>query len=186
MSRFRILATATALVVATSGCSGSNSGTTSIKPSAFSTYSQDDDQEVGSRNNPINLGETFRAKDWEVKIVSVNTDATAQVLETDIYNSPPPSNEKYVLFSIEAIYMGDETGYPDSDLTFKVVGSKGNTFNDSCGYSADTFSQNGETFPGAAVSGDKCISVEADQISGATISVQGEYASKERTFVKVN
>jgi hypothetical protein len=64
------------------------------------------------------------------------------------------------------------------------VDSRGNTLNDSCGYSADTLSQNGETFPGAVVSGDKCISVEADQISGATISVQGEYASKERTFVK--
>jgi len=186
MSRFRILLTTTALVIVTSGCSGSISGKTTIKPSAFSTYSQDDDQEIGSRNNPINLGETFRAKDWEVKIVSVNADATALILADDSFTSPPPSNEKYVLFSIVATYRGDETGYPDSDLTFKVVGSKGNTFNDSCGYSNDTFSQNGETFPGAVVSGDKCISVEADQISGATISVQGEYASKERTFIKIN
>jgi hypothetical protein len=66
------------------------------------------------------------------------------------------------------------------------VGSRGNTFAKSCGYFADTFRENGEAFPGATVMGNLCFTVDADQITGATLSIQEDYSSENRKFVSLD
>ena len=82
--------------------------------------------------------------------------------------------------------MGEESSEPSSDLRFKIVGGRGNTFSKSCSYSVDTFDQNEETFTGATVTGDLCFTVDANQIVGATVSIQGDYSSQDRKFVLIN
>jgi hypothetical protein len=174
------------MTVSFSGCATVNDGSTTIKPSTLSTFSVDENAEVGSRNNPIALGDLAVINDWQVQIKSVNKDALKLVMDSDEYSSPPSSNERFVLIKIIATYIGEESGEPSSDLRFKIVGGRGNTFSKSCSYSVDTFDQNEETFTGATVSGDLCFIVDANQIAGATVSIQGGYSSQDRKFVLIN
>lgn len=167
-------------------CTSVNSGTTTIEPTTMGSYSEDPNSELGSRNNPITLGKPVEINDWKVQVESVNKDATKVVLASDPYTSKPSATERYVLLNLKATYLGDESGEPSSDLRFKIVGSKGNTFAQSCGYSSDSFDNNGETFPGASVKGTLCFTVDANQISGATISVQSDYSGDDRKFISVD
>jgi hypothetical protein len=169
-----------------SGCSLVNDGSTTIRPTTLSTFSADPDSELGSRNNPIALGDTVVVNDWRVQFTKVNRDALKLILEADPYSSSPSASERYLLVALNATYIGEESSEPNSDLRFKVVGSKGNTFSQSCGYFSGSFSQNGETFSGATVKGDLCFTVDADQITGATISVQGDYSTEDRKFMSLD
>lgn len=173
------------IVFSFSGCASVNNGTTTLKPSSLNSYSADPNSEVGSRNNPIDLGDTAIINSWRVQVISINKNGLQLVLDSDAYSSRPSPNERFVLINIKAIYIGDESGDPRSDLRFKIVGSRGNTFSESCGYSVDTFTQNEEAFSGATIKGDLCFIVEASQIDGATVSIQGDFGTDERQFVLI-
>ncbi len=180
------LALISLLALVCTACTPVGGGTTTIEPSTMGNYSEDRNSELGSRNNPIALGKAVEVNDWKVQVESVNKDALKAVLASDPYTSKPSANERYVLLNLKATYIGDESGEPSSDLRFKVVGSKGNTFAQSCGYSSDSFDNNGETFPGASVKGTLCFTVDANQISGATISVQSDYSGDDRKFISTD
>ena len=173
-------------VLLCTACAGQDIGKTTIKPSPFASYSPDPNSEVGSRNNPISLGDEVTTEDWVVQVTNVNKNAYQSVKKEDSFDSPPMPNEKFVLFTVKATYTGEESGEPNGDLRFKIVGSKGNTFTNSCGFSTDTFQYNGETFTGASVTGNLCFVVDADQIDGATISIQAGYSTDVRKFVSID
>lgn len=180
------LAVATMVILSCSGCAALDNGRTTIKASPLSSYSADPSSEVGSRNNPVALGDLVVISDWRVQLTSVNRDALQLVMKSDIYADRPSSNERYVLIEIKATYIGEESSEPNSDLRFKIVGSGGNTFSESCGYSTDTFEENGETFSGGTVTGNLCFTVDVDQITGATVSIQGGYGTQDRKFVSID
>jgi hypothetical protein len=174
------------VLLSASGCSFVNDGSTTITPTTLSTFSADPNSELGSRNNPISLGDTVVVNDWRVQITKVNKDALKVIMDTDPYSVSPSASERYLLATLNATYIGEESSEPNSDLRFKVVGSKGNTFSQSCGYFSGSFSQNEETFSGATVKGDLCFTVDADQITGATISIQGDYSTEGRKFISID
>jgi hypothetical protein len=174
------------VLLSTSGCSFVNDGSTTITPTTLSTFSADPNSELGSRNNPIALGDTVVVNDWRVQFTKVNKDALKVIMDTDPYSVSPSASERYLLATLNATYIGEESSEPNSDLRFKVVGSKGNTFSQSCGYFSGSFSQNEETFSGATVKGDLCFTVDADQITGATISIQGDYSTEGRKFISID
>jgi hypothetical protein len=165
------IAAITGVILSCIGCTAVNDGSTTIKPSPLSTFSADENAELGSRSNPINLGDIAVINDWQVQIVSVNKNALKFVMDSDAYASPPASNERFVLFNIKATYIGDDSG---------------NTFSKSCSYSVNTFDENEETFTGATVSGNLCYIVEGSQIAGATVSIQANYSSQDRQFVSID
>ena len=173
------------VVLSSSGCAAIDNGKTTIKPSPLSSYSEDLNSEVGSRNNPIPLGVSVVIGDWRVQVISVNKDALQLVLSSDSYATKPSPNERFLLIKVRATYIGEESGEPSSDLRFKIVGSRGNTFVKSCGYFMDTFTENGEAFPGATVTGNLCFTVDANQIMGAAVSIQGGYSSENRKFISL-
>jgi hypothetical protein len=176
----------TLTVLLCSGCAGVGNGKTTIKPTSMSSFSADPNAEVGTRNNPISIGNSVVVNDWKVQVVSFNKDALKVVKASDPYSDSPASNERYVLLKVKATYIGEESGEPSSDLRFKIVGSKGNTFSKSCGYSTDTFNNNGETFSDATVEGSLCFTVDSNQIAGATVSVQGDYSAEDRKFLSLD
>lgn len=183
--QFRKIALVLFVVLGSSGCAAIDDGSTTIKPESLSNYSQDPSSEVGSRNNPIALGVPVGINDWKVQIISVNKDALQLVLDSDAYAMRPSPGERFMMIKVKATYIGEESGEPSSDLRFKIVGSRGNTFAKSCGYSVDTFTENGEAFPGATVEGNLCFTVDVNQITGATVSVQGDYSSDIRKFFSI-
>lgn len=179
------LALTSLVILGCTACTAISGGTTTIKPSPMNSYSADPDSEIGSRNNPVALGKSVVVNDWKVQVTSVNPDAAKIVLKADPYTSAPSADERFLIIGVKATYIGEESGEPSSDLRFKIVGSKGNTFAKSCGYSADSFNSNGETFPGATVTGNLCFTVDQDQIKGSTVSIQQDYSSEGRKFVLI-
>lgn len=136
---------------------------------------------LGTRENPAPIGAVALVSDWEVQIVDVVLDGTDVVLAENMFNDPPEDGFQYVLLEISATYVGDESGNPMFDLSWAIVGSRGNSFDDSCGVIPDSFGDNGEAFPGAVVEGFECVAAQSDQLAGATVFVEG-FFSDSRTF----
>lgn len=145
--------------------------------------SQDDDADggdepdkVGTRGNPAEIGTRVTVGEWEVEIVEVNTDAWEHIQAANQFNEPPSEGFTYVMWRTQAAYVGDESGNPQVDLTWRIVGSEGNSFDtmtdDGCGPPPEPFYEQGETFPGGEISGNVCIAAEEAQLDGGTIAVQ--------------
>ncbi|MEO6349257.1 MAG: hypothetical protein ABIP53_01260 [Candidatus Limnocylindrales bacterium] len=130
----------------------------------------------GTREEPLALGTEVVVGDWRVTVESVNTDAWAVVHAENQFNAPPAEGRHLVLFAVSATYQGTDTGTAWLDLSWKVVGSDGNTFgtgtDDHCGVIPDSLFDQGEQFPGSTVEGNGCISAEADQLDGAVLTVE--------------
>ena len=140
--------------------------------------------EVGTRGNPAAIGDTAAIGDWDVRILDVNLDASALVAEENMFNDPPAEGQSFVMWGVEATYTGTESGTAWIDLSWKIVGAEGNSFDSSCGVLPDDLDDAGETFPGATVTGNVCISAETSQLSGGTILVE-ELFGGSRTFFAI-
>jgi hypothetical protein len=143
---------------------------------------------VGTRSNPAPLGVVAKIGDWEVKIVDVNKDAADIVAAENMFNDAPAEGRSFVIWTIEATYTGSESGTAWIDLSWKLVGSAGNSFGgafeDSCGVIPDDLFEKGETFAGGVVTGNVCVSAETSQLEGGTILVE-ELFGGSRTFFAI-
>lgn len=143
----------------------------------------DGDAAVGTRENPLELGTTIEMGDWTVTVTDVTLDATDTVLAENQFNESPVDGRQFVMFNVDATYEGDDSGTAWVDLSWAVVGADGNTFgtstDDYCGVIPDSLQDTGETFPGGEVSGNVCVSVESDQIDGATIRVDDSFSMED-------
>ena len=165
---------------------GSSTGSTSA-PSGDAAPAPAENA-VGTRSNPAPLGAVAKIGDWEVKIVDVNKDAADIVAAENMFNDAPAEGRSFVIWSIEATYTGSESGTAWIDLSWKLVGSAGNSFgggfDDSCGVIPDDLFEKGETFAGGVVSGNVCVSAETAQLDGGTILVE-ELFGGSRTFFAI-
>lgn len=184
----------TLLLVAT-GCTSpaADSGATVIEKDPPASSEQDDtvdnspvaEEEVkpGMREAPLPVGSTALIGDWEIKVVSVDTDADEEVAKANMFNSPAPNGSRFVLVNLEGTYTGDESGMFWADVWYKILGSKGNTFeaSDVRVVSPNPISNAGEAFPGAKVAGDFVVAVPVDQIGGGAIILEEGWGDS-RTF----
>ena len=130
------------------------------------------DAELGTRDNPLDIGTRIEIADWTVTVTDVNQDAADIVMAENEFNDEPGENEQFVMFTVDATYEGDDSGDAGFDLGWAIVGSEGNTFDDRCGVIPNSLEEQGETFPGGSVSGEVCFAVDADQIEGGTIRIE--------------
>jgi hypothetical protein len=135
-----------------------------------------DDPALGTRDNPLEIGTRIEMGDWSLAVTDVVLDATEAVMAENEFNDPPADGRQFVMFSVDATYDGDDSGTAWLDFSWAIVGAGGNTFgggmDDYCGVIPDPLDDTGETFPGGEVGGNVCISVDADQVEGATIRVE--------------
>jgi hypothetical protein len=135
-----------------------------------------DEAALGTRDNPLAIGTRIEMGDWSLAVTDVELDATEAVMAENEFNGPPADGRQFVMFSVDATYEGDDSGTAWLDFSWAIAGAGGNTFgggmDDYCGVIPDPLNDTGETFPGGEVSGNVCISVDADQIEGATIRVE--------------
>lgn len=139
----------------------------------------------GSRGNPLALGTQITLTDWSVTVDSVDTDAWPEIQAENQFNDPPAAGHQFVMFHVSATYNGDTTGKPTLDLSWTIVGSRGNTFgaslNDYCGSIPDALSDQGdqgEIAPGATAVGNECVSVPIDQLAGAVIQIKQAFGEQ--------
>lgn len=147
---------------------------------------EDGSNEVGTRSNPAEIGTTVLIGDWEVTIQEVNTDATEEIQAENEFNEPPAEGSTFVMWGVEATYVGEDSGDPQFDLSWAIVGSEGNSFDDRCGVIPDPLSEQGETFPDGTVSGNVCTAAEEAQLDGGTITVEAMMAmERNRVFFAI-
>ncbi|WP_171027246.1 hypothetical protein [Pseudarthrobacter sp. NamB4] len=78
--------------------------------------------DAGTANRPFPLGTTASmGPDYEVTVVAVKLDATAEVLAVNRFNGPPEG--QYVLVQLQVRYVGVGEGNPWIDLSPTFVGS---------------------------------------------------------------
>lgn len=136
---------------------------------------------LGTRESPAPFGATALIGDWEVTLLSADPDAESRVLAANMFNDPAGEGFRYVLIEVSAEYVGSESGDPFWDLSWKLLGSRGNTFDESCGVIPDPLRDGGETFPGGIVTGNVCVKAPEDQLAGSTVIVEGLFR-ESRTF----
>ncbi|MFD3596176.1 hypothetical protein ACFWU5_25940 [Nocardia sp. NPDC058640] len=172
-----------------------------VLPVAYSTLGQvptarehsvalmQDSEDLGTREKPVPLGETFDVgEDWQVSVISVDTNATDDVLAENQFNDPPASGRQFVIIRTAAKYVGEETGLPWIDLDYQFYGSKGNTYDtgDSCGVIPDSLNDVDELYPDAGDEGNVCFSVPADQIDKGAVIVEESWTMNDsKTFFAI-
>jgi hypothetical protein len=129
--------------------------------------------------------------EWTRAATVVTLDATDEVLAENQFNDPPVDGRQFVMFNVDAAYEGDESGTAWLDFSWAIVGAAGNTFgtgmDDYCGVIPDPLDDTGETFPGGNVSGNVCVSVDADQVEDATIRIEESFSFDDtRAFYALN
>ena len=136
---------------------------------------------LGTRDNPLEVGTVIEMGDWTLSVTEVSLDATDAVMGENEFNDPPVDGRQFVMFNVEATYVGAESGTAWLDFGWGIVGSAGNTFgggsmDDYCGVIPTPLDDTGETFPDGSVSGNVCISADSDQLEGATIRIEESFS----------
>lgn len=125
---------------------------------------EDEEAELGSRANPVALGETFSSRDWEITLISFNHDATDEVLSANALNDKPEAGHVYGLAEIEVTYIGDDSGIPWLDISVSYVTENGNTRSSEGVAPEPTMMDMDELYEGASSSGNVSFEIpEGDE-----------------------
>lgn len=93
---------------------------------------EEDEAEVGTRENPLPLGERATLGDYEVAVTAVNLDATDVVMDANEFNEAPAEGNTFVLVTLAGTFLGEENpeGNPGFDLSAVIVGSDARQYAD--------------------------------------------------------
>lgn len=113
----------------------------------------DDNDRLGSQNNPAPVGTTLTSGRWEVTLVSYKPNATQEVLSANRFNAAPPSGYQYGLAKYTVTYLGEGSSSV-YDLSFAYVTKSGNVVKsyDNNAVTPDPELE-GELYNGASVTG---------------------------------
>jgi hypothetical protein len=144
---------------------------------AFFDHDDDDEPEIGlgssatpiaetspgNRENPIPIGTAVDVgDDWEVTVLSVESNATNQVLAEAEYNDPPEAGRQFFIAEVSVTYTGENADtFSSSELA--AVGQSSvaySTYKDSCGEIPNELPSR-EVFPGGTITGNVCWSIES-------------------------
>lgn len=117
---------------------------------------------VGTRRNPVPLGEPAELDSWEVTLLSFELDATESLLAAEEFNDPPPEGMQYSLLRVRATFVGDGEGSPAMDLGFEVVGDDQRRYDESdCAVELSMLPEalysEPDVFTGGVVEGHVCV-----------------------------
>ena len=208
------LCTGIALSMLVAACGSATDSTTSsgeggaVEPTTSSTTAQDESEsqqpetttsttaaettttsleiEGGTFESPIPGGEFAQVGDWKVRVVEVTPDATDIVMAENQFNEPPVEGNQFFIVTLEAEYVGTESGNFWVDMEWKAVGPSAvayEAYEASCGVYPDSIDEAGETFPSGVVTGDVCWSVSTDDAADLVMLLDNTFSfdDSERT-----
>ncbi len=116
----------------------------------------------GTRDNPNPIGATLLTDEWNVTVTGVDMDATAYLGAEDQYNLDIlEPGQKFILVSLEATYVGDETGF-SYDVMVDFVSTNGEVYGESYAYFPDRWGKISEVYPGGSMTGRLAIAIPED------------------------
>lgn len=117
---------------------------------------------VGTRQNPVPIGQAIPFPDgWNVSVVGIDEDATAEVLAENPFNDPPSVGHRFFIVRIRATRAAEGMAEFDGDFRLRAVGAAAvvwTTFNNSCGVVPDALPDS-DVFPGGTITGNICFEV---------------------------
>ncbi|NLE10957.1 MAG: hypothetical protein GX630_05580 [Actinobacteria bacterium] len=125
-----------------------------------------------TRREPVPVGQEAGVGDWRVRVMDVSTDATQAILDENMFNDPPGPDERYVLITLEATYVGKDVGTFWIDILSTFVGDEGDTFSLASVVPPAPMTDTSEVAGGEAVSGNVVFAVASKQIAGGTLMLQ--------------
>lgn len=138
------------------------------------------DDRLGSRDNPIPLGQAARVEGWTIRVLDVDFDAADAVMAENQFNDPPQPGHAFVLATIEATLeeAEEDTGTFWIDMTLKVVGESAVAYGQSdpgCGVIPDELYNAPEVFEGGTISANTCWSVPETDIGTIAMFVEPSF-----------
>jgi hypothetical protein len=156
----------------TAAGSGTTEAASTSSTAGSATTSTVVGMELGTRRNPIPLGQEAQVGDWKIKVVDAVLDATKMVADANMFNKAPEPGNQYVLVTIEATYIGEESSTFWVEMMYHLVGSKGNTFDSGMVVVPDSILDEGEVFSGGTISGNLVFIAESAQVRGGTLMLE--------------
>lgn len=195
-----------ALMIAAFSAAGTSSENASDRPSAKTTLPAQTETEatstelemtttvapepanVGTRENPVPLGQAVRLEDidgstvWEVTVLSAGADITAAVAQENQFNDAPPAGSIFygLTVRITLIEAAEEPVSPWLEFSWSMFSpSKLQLIDEGCGVIPGDVDDLAELFVGASIEGAKCWPVTtADASAAPLLALQplfGEY-----------
>lgn len=126
------------------------------------------DGDEGTRENPLALGETVTADEWEVTINSVTPNADDEIAAENEFNDPAPEGMSYTLVDMSARYLGNDSDSPMMGVELAYVSGTGETTAsyDHSVVTPDAFDDFAELYNGGTESGNVALAVPTDDDEG--------------------
>lgn len=143
---------------------------------------------AGTFDDPMSPGEVAQVGDWSVRVIAVTADATDAVLAENSFNDAPEAGHQFFLATLEAEYVGTDSGTFWIDMNTKALGPSAvayEGFDASCGVIPDSIDDAGETFPGGIVSGNVCWSVTAEDAADLVMLLEESFSFNDTRIVYV-
>ena len=132
---------------------------------------------IGTRENPVRMGEVAGYPGWDVSVVSFNEKATSLMAGN---NDPPDPGNVYVLVRVDGTYTGTGFSSMSSDLSFYLVGYANILYRrdgrTGSGFYypwviPDSLRKHPDTLPGGTVSGNVAFMVPANEVDSLLLVV---------------
>jgi hypothetical protein len=119
-----------------------------------------------SRENPIPVGEVGTVGDYEVSVISVESNAD-EIVTADGISEPPAEGHQYFMVRIAVTYVGSTAGNPGAELNPQAVGEQSTSytwFNNMCGFGSfeDTLILATELFEGGSAEYNVCWQIDSE------------------------
>lgn len=119
---------------------------------------------AGTRDNPVPIGTTVDLGDgWQLKVLSVQPNATQAVLARNQFNARPPADHQFLIAQVQATFTGSGSSKFDGGFRLRAVGASAvsySTFEDSCGVIPNELPDS-ETFTGGTITGNLCWDIRS-------------------------
>ena len=119
-----------------------------------------------------------------MRVIEVIPNATDLVMEENSFNDPPVDGNQFFVATLEAEYVGTESGNFWVDLSWKALGPSAvayESFEATCGVFPDSITDAGETFPGGTITGNVCWSVAGDDASDLVMLLDDTFSFDDST-----
>lgn len=137
----------------------------------------------GTRSAPLAPGEVATFTEWTVSMGPANLDAWAEISTVADEYYKPEDGFVYVMAPATVTFTGDDRS-TIGDLDWVFVSAAGTTYDDQCGYASlpselDLYQ---ELYTAATATGNLCVTVPADQVTGGVWRVEVWIDDEEAYF----
>lgn len=143
------------------------------------------DGQRGDRSNPVPAGVIADVGDgWRLQVLDVVDDATALVLDENMFNDPPPDGGRFTLVTVALGYFGRNDPVSPLMTSISAVGSANRELTSNCGVIPVALPFFEDFFAGGVATGNVCFVTEPDDAGALQLYAQTGF-SGDQVFLDV-